>query len=85
MATWYKDFTVEGSGPFPFDMLRYDSCYPVSEAQDSSKLGMYQKDRREVTLRCRGGSKEDVARAPTTGRWNSFLWGIVKVKDPVRV
>jgi hypothetical protein len=23
-------FTVRGRGQFPFDMLRYDSCYPQS-------------------------------------------------------
>lgn len=25
------EFTVEGSGLFPFDMLRYDQCWPKSQ------------------------------------------------------
>ncbi len=31
------NFTVEGSGMFPYDMLRYDQCWPSSE-QDSPRL-----------------------------------------------
>lgn len=67
--------TVCGLGPFPFDMLRYDGCYPFSSA-DAAKLernreyglGIY-----EVVLVMNSVSSA----GPTVDRWKSFLWHVV--------
>lgn len=61
-------FTVSGSGPFPTDMLRYDTCWPAS-SEDAEKL--LTRGRRSVTLR----SSSEVGK-PTTGRWQSFGWWV---------
>jgi hypothetical protein len=60
-------FTVEGPGnvTFPFDMLRYDLCWPKSETDS----GMLTSDwPRTIELR---GLKE-----PTVRRWASFGWTV---------
>lgn len=58
-------FTVVGSGPFPFDMLRYDSCWPESGSQTHAMLAD------------RGGERNVHLiglREPTVQRWESFRW-----------
>ncbi len=62
-------FTVEGYGEFPFDMLRYDSCWPKSEGHDSYALG--NRDQRRVVLQTWS------ERGPTVGRWESFTWRVI--------
>jgi hypothetical protein len=75
-------FTVEGRGPFPFDMLRYDQCWPVSEGHDSPKLGGdYGAELRRVVL------KTNANMAPTPARWDSFCWTVVgegELRDPAK-
>ena len=66
-------FTVEGNHEFPFDMLRYDRCWPAREGEIASlaphaRSEMYRTTRR-VTL-CG-------LRAPTADRWKSFGWKVV--------
>jgi hypothetical protein len=63
-------FEVEGSGHFPFDMLRYDSAWPVSSTDAANLKG---RQRRTVRLAS--------IRNPTMGRWNSFGWSC-RVVDP---
>lgn len=71
-------FAVRGRGSFPFDMLRYDRCFPATEG-DSHRI---EKTTRE---RLRGvGSSEpitlqmaDPKRRPTEARWQSFGWTVV--------
>jgi hypothetical protein len=89
MSKYYR-FTVEGSGEFPWDMLRYDSCFPISNAHvtggmNDNILNMsmchhdakeYYKGNRQVELMKIVDSKNEV---PTEGRWNSFGWKIVKI------
>ena len=58
---------VEGSGLFPFDMLRYDSC-----ALNHGDLAG--RDLRKVTLR---RFTKDGKRA-THGRWISFGWIVIE-------
>lgn len=61
------NYVVEGTGPFPFDMLRYDRCWPRYE----SEVG--------VMGVCRGGIRAihmQGLREPTVGRWESFGWRI---------
>lgn len=76
---WY--FTVQGTGPFPIDMLRYDRCWPASEGSDSVALA--------ATFDLRGGGLPYEAPyntrsvcligldQPTEGRWASFGWKVL--------
>lgn len=71
MAKKEVTFSVEGSGPFPTDMLRYDSCVPETEL-DNKKIDM--KDDRydfKRTVSLVG------PRRPTEARWKSFGWKVV--------
>ena len=64
-------FVVEGSGEFPFDMLRYDACYPLNE-RDSYKL------RSSSDVQCRRRVVLKSLNHPTTsGRWESYGWRVV--------
>lgn len=68
--------TISGRGPFPFDQLRYDCCWP-STTEDARKLGNipdHQHFSAEVdtwTLQV-STHKRDF----TEARWNSFGVGI---------
>ena len=75
-------FTVEGSLPFPIDMLRYDSAVPQDE------------DDSENILRSNGGCRPYTGKNPkyriklvrfsygvypTIKRWESFGWNVISV------
>lgn len=65
---------VEGSGDFPYDMLRYEGACFDTQADVSAAVS--DRDLRRVTLRRYSppGSK------PTPERWRSFLWSVVAVE-----
>lgn len=65
-----RTFVVEGVGQFPFDMLRYDGCWPYSQ-QDSVKLEHHDRERRQVTL------QTDQDTIITGQRWASFNWRVL--------
>jgi hypothetical protein len=72
-------FTVEGSGEFPTDMLRYDSCVPVNESDARAIARRYDDSmdplaRRQVQVETRG---RDRYWLPTEERWRSFTWRVV--------
>jgi len=63
-------FTVSGRGDFPFDMLRYDACFPV-RPEDARDL----EGREQRTLLLESRSQTHGApMAPTLERWRSFGW-----------
>ena len=66
------NFLVRGSGPFPFDQLRYDEAYPADTesaiAIDAGELGRYGGTTRTIELK---GKKF------TAGRWASFGWEVL--------
>lgn len=68
-------FYVMGSGTFPFDMLRYDGCFPASQdavvALDSEVPG-----NRSIQMRRYVSAKDQL---PTAGRWASFGWTVSNV------
>lgn len=69
-------FTVEGTGEFPYDMLRYDQCWP-HYSEDASALGSpytaeERRSRRRVVLECAHDS------GPCEERWASFTWRVVE-------
>ena len=49
---------------FPYDMLRYDQCWPVT-SEDAFKV-VSDVDRRSIKMRS--------YRAPTIEHWSSFGW-----------
>ena len=67
---YVQGFTVTGSGAFPFDMLRYDACFPVYEGEARS---MGHGGVRSIRL-----THTDERRdwEPTEGRWQSFGWSV---------
>lgn len=64
--------TVEGSGDFPVDMLRYDRCIPFT-GEDAHKVGAYSLEKRKVLLQMYSASKEGA----TKDRWASFGWKVI--------
>lgn len=72
---YMQTFTVEGQFDFPFDMLRYDQCWPASES-DSAKLHPEPANRprlERVKLKRHVSQKADL---PTVRRWESFGWQV---------
>lgn len=72
-------FIVEGTGQFPFDMLRYDACWPKA-GDDALKMEAlhYPQARgsfRQITLRHDSSNR---MWSPTVGRWLSFTWRVVE-------
>jgi hypothetical protein len=80
-------FTVEGTYPFPVDMLRYDACWPAT-SEDAVQLGescsftrrMNRKDN-EVTNDNTKRKRQvklytNAQNRPTVGRWESFGWKV---------
>jgi len=63
------NFIVVGGGPFPIDMLRYDSCWPLTQA-DANVLTWASSERRHISMQTvsPGG--------PTEARWESFGWKV---------
>lgn len=74
MPKKYVDFKVSGRGDFPYDMLRYDQCWPADQDSAAKFHHSYNRDRREVKLRIFGDEAEI-----TFGRWSSFLWPVIEV------
>ena len=78
-------FRVIGRGEFPFDMLRYDACWPA-DSESASRLATppcytgedvyakFRHDRRVITLRT---YQEHKWWEPTKGRWSSFGWTVI--------
>jgi len=66
----YK-FVVEGEGGFPFDMLRYDCCWPFKQTDVAKMCKEDYKQERNIQLQ--GMS------FPTQERWKSFGWTIKEV------
>jgi len=59
-------YKVTGTGDFPWDMLRYDRVYPISDPSPSR----YDEDKRWREVR----TVEVKGEACTPDRWASFLW-----------
>jgi len=62
-------YRVQGSLPFPIDMLRYDAAWPASETDSNIITSTHQYENKglvQVEVRSR--------RPPTPGRWESFGW-----------
>ena len=72
-------FTVRGSGAFPYDMLRYDRCFPASERESAGLACPYhgpESSKRDVQITAVNYDGNN-ATAPTERRWNSFGWKVL--------
>lgn len=77
VAVQLWEFTVKGAREFPFDMLRYDRCWPKTEAHDVTAMAPHHRSDeygkvREVRMI---GINE-----PTIDRWHSFGWKIDNIR-----
>ena len=70
----YK-YEVTGNGIFPWDMLRYDCCWPAS-SEDAFNLEKPTDPEKRVKPRT---VRMSSIQAPTEGRWTSFLWRVEHV------
>lgn len=71
---YYQIFSVKGQGTFPFDMLRYDGCYP-SQQSDTIDMVSTLDGTRYVTLKRYITRKDQM---PTLERWLSYGWTVEK-------
>lgn len=66
-------YFVTGRGIFPFDMMRYDRCWPAT-GEDAAKLEW------EHINAERGRSLRSIRilsyKEPTVDRWSSFTWSV---------
>ncbi len=63
-----QTFTVTGEGRFPFDMLRYDACWPARSDDVTALNERGQRSVRLVTNRT----------VTTAGRWASYGWAVTR-------
>ena len=73
------EYTVEGLGDFPLDMLRHDRAYPAdTESVEALFSGLVwaavKRKRIRSTVRVRLRSD----RPPTVERWRSFGWNVTE-------
>jgi len=80
---YIHSFVVEGRGEFPVDMLRYDQCYPADESQARQLLRLREQPTEMVTVMLIHRSDTKYWK-PTEGRWQSFLWRVKTVCEPVK-
>lgn len=74
-------FRVQGSGTFPFDMLRYDGCYPESQDDVHRMLDSAYADPTLGTVRIVNLIQPVVAgfkKVVTVERWESFGWKVIQ-------
>lgn len=65
-------YQVNGMGSFPFDMLRYDSCWPYQETDSGVIEGRqhHERDASKTPVTIMG------VKPPTVARWQSFMWNV---------
>ena len=81
--TYIYDATVSGRMSFPIDMLRYDCCFPTTEADAGyitrSLTGRWYSGSESTTETInltRVSSRRLVGEAFTGARWASFGWKV---------
>lgn len=74
---YIQTFVVQGSLPFPVDMLRYDSCYPKTTEDAMQIVSRDLLGTKTVTLQRQVDYKKD---QPTVDRWRSFGWLVTLVQ-----
>lgn len=76
---WIHEFEVEGSGPFPTDMLRHDECYPKNSESASQIALSYspgsEGETRKIILKHLNRYKHW---KPDREQWKSFGWKVME-------
>lgn len=68
---------VEGVLPFPIDMLRYDSCWPATEADSAAILNTIEsRNPGRVVIHLLRAYPVQGRIYPTAARWASFGWRV---------
>lgn len=70
-------FRVRGTFRFPFDMLRYDQCWPT-DSQSTAAMDRANDDPRQPLEISLVHYDRDRNWHPTYLRWESFLWKVVE-------
>ena len=68
------EYHVTGTGTFPFDMLRFDGCWPAT-GEDAAEIYNTIESNIEDT-RPRRSIKLRSYKEPTVARWHSFTWSV---------
>jgi len=69
------EYFVSGSGEFPWDMLRYDACWPVDSIA-ASKMGIGFHDNGAAAYKKIRSIRLRSYKPPTVARWSSFTWSV---------
>ena len=90
MAKFYRhEVIVEGRGPFPLDMLRYDRCYPQQEGDsyqlEASFHSTSARDGGPHSIRVETVRTDQRFNPFQTRRWASFGWNVVDQTHVVEV
>lgn len=83
----FHTFEVIGQGkfPFPIDMLRYDSCYPVDGINNIGASIEGYKLTKDIPLKVKLVHIDaDRYWRPTEARWASFNWTVVKDSHQIK-
>lgn len=82
VSFFLQEVVVEGSGRFPIDMLRYDSCVPDTESDAVRISGTLDDGPLDgpVTITLRRFAPA-ASQGPTVPRWASFGWRVVSTKS----
>lgn len=73
-------FTVAGTGAFPFDMLRYDECWPATSVA-ANAVAMDVRDVRARDSRRAVPLLTNRRAGPTIRRWESFGWRVISHRE----
>lgn len=69
-------YTVQGSAPFPVDMLRYDASWPKDDLDSMEITDSIEHDRGlSITIDLVG------LKPPAEARWRSFGWKATKERE----
>lgn len=75
------EFTVEGSGAFPTDMLRYDAAHPKSESDSARIDDANRYDEGPIRACLISHVESTVRKGPTDARWQSFRWKVIEWRN----
>mgnify|MGYP001613391845 CR=1 FL=1 len=71
------EITVQGKGPFPIDMLRYDDCTPATEVNARHIQRSYEREAWKEATQIELHRFSFDGRKATTARWASFGWKVI--------
>ncbi len=75
MAERFFRYKVQGRGDFPWDMLRYDRVWPLSQPEP------HRMDSNDAWVKVRTIEIEGAGCTPD--RWSSFLWSVVDADNAI--